>query len=415
MSVYLTCILTTNCTILEMEKDVKKIFSENFRKFLANFTDILKIVPDNVIGHIVINDSDIGKTQQRMVSCEIFSAPLRRTFSMESPKSPTIHNVAKRAGVSLSTVSRVLNDSASVTSQTREKVEAAIDELGYEKTKAESIKSVEETKAVGLIIPDILNPFFPLLIKGVENVSKIHGYDLILCDSDDDLELEQQHIHTLQHREVDGVIIIPSSETTHVEELVNGGIPFVFLDRFIEIEGASYVISDSEDGAYQAMKYLLKLGHQRILHVIGHKQLSTEQARIRGIQRALTEEGLLYDDALCVDGNYHTENAYRAVTHVLQERTEFTAIFATNDMMALGAKQSLEEHGLKIPEDISLIGYDDIFFASIISLTTVAQPAYEMGKNAMVLLLDLINERITAPQHIVLRPSMVIRGSCQRR
>jgi len=334
---------------------------------------------------------------------------------METPKSPTIHDVAKRAEVSLSTVSRVLNDSASVSRQTREKVEAAINELNYEKTRTENLKEPQEVRTVGLIIPDILNPFFPLLIKGIEHVSKIHEYSLILCDSEGDVVLEHHHINTLCGRGVEGIILIPSSGDTHLEKVVKKGFPFVFLDRFIELDGASYVTSDNEEGAYQAVKYLLKLGHRRIVFVTGPKDLSTERSRAKGAQRALAEEEITCDDKLCVIGNYRTEDAYQAILAMLQKRPEFTAIFATNDMMAFGAKKALEEHGLKIPDDISLVGYDDILFSSIISLTSVSQPTYEMGRNAMVLLLDLINERLTTPQHIVLRPSMVIRGSCKRR
>jgi LacI family transcriptional regulator len=334
---------------------------------------------------------------------------------MGSTKSPTIHDVAKRAGVSLSTVSRVLNDSDSVNPQTREKVEAAIKEVRYEKSRPESAKSVEKSSIVGLIIPDLLNPFFPLLIHGIEQVSKIHNYSLMLCDSEDSAELEQQHISTLCERGVDGIILIPTSEATYLEKLIKKQCPFVFLDRFIEVDSASYVTSDNEEGAYQGTKYLLKLGHQRILMLTGPQNLSTEQARIRGVQRALAEEGIQYDNELCVTGNYHTEEAYQIVLSMLQKGINFTAIFAMNDMMAFGAKRALEEQGIRIPDEISLVGYDDILFSSIISLTSVSQPTYELGRNAMVLLLDLIHGRITTPQHIVLRPSMVIRGSCKRR
>jgi len=334
---------------------------------------------------------------------------------MESGKTATIHDVAKRAGVSLSTVSRVLNDYDSINPQTRERVEAAIKELNYEKSKPESAKSLKEKKTVGLILPDILNPFFPLLIKGIKQVSKIHGYHLILCDSENDVPLEQRHIDNLYDRGVDGVILIPSSATTHVENLIESGLPFVFLDRFIEVDDASYVISDNEEGAYQAVKYLLKLGHHCIVNLTGPPELSTERARITGYKRALAESEVECQEELFVCGNYSLEGAYRAIDDLLQKNVKFSAIFATNDMMAFGAKQALEEHNLHVPNDVSLVGYDDILFSSIISLTTVSQPAYEMGRNAMLLLLDLINERITTPQRVILRPSMVIRGSCQRR
>ena len=334
---------------------------------------------------------------------------------METGKSPTIHDVAQLAGVSLSTVSRVLNDYDSVNSQTRERVEAAIKESGYEKSKPEPAKPAQEKKTVGLIIPNILNPFFPLLIKGIEQVSKIHGYHLILCDSENDVSIEEQHIDNLYERGVTGIILIPSSETTHVENLIKSKLPFVFLDRYLDMEGASSVVSDNEEGAYQAVKYLLKLGHRRIVHLTGPRDLSTEKARMKGSQRALAEENLTCTEDLCIEGNYDLEDAYHHIKNLLQKDVSFTAIFAANDMMAFGAEQALKEHGLKIPEDVSLVGYDDIRFSSIIALTTVAQPTYEMGRNAMVLLLDLIEGRVSTPQQIVLRPSMMIRESCRRR
>ncbi len=335
---------------------------------------------------------------------------------MNTSKTATIHDVAKHAGVSLSTVSRVLNDYDAVNPQTRERVEAAIKAVRYEKSKPESAKTAERARMVGVIIPDLLNPFFPLLIHGIEQVSKIHNYDLVLCDSEDSADLERRHINTLCERGVDGIILIPTSEeATHLERLIKKQCPFVFLDRFVELEGANYVTSDNEEGAYQATKYLLKLGHQQILFLSGPKNVSTEHARLKGVHRAFLEEGIDDDDEFWLIGNYHVEEAYQLVRSALQKGLEFTAIFAMNDMMAFGAKRALEEHGISIPDEMSLVGYDDILFSSIISLTSVSQPTSEMGRNAMVLLLDLIHERITMPQHIVLRPSMVIRGSCQRR
>lgn len=334
----------------------------------------------------------------------------------ESLKSPTIHDVAQRAGVSLSTVSRVLNDYVSVSSHTRERVESAIRELHYERPKvADDVKDTEEVNSVGLIVPDILNPFFPLLIKGVEQVSRIHGYHLILCDSENDPELERQHIMNLYQRGVSGILLISTADQSPVEELISNGFPLVFLDRAIESEAVSYVISDNEDGAYQAVRYLLKLGHQRIVNLTGPEFLNTEKARLKGYQRALTEENLPFQQELMICANYHLEEAYHKIWSLLEKGQEFTAVFATNDMMAFGAKQALEEWGKSIPDDVSLVGYDDIQFSSIISLTSVSQPTLEMGRNAMLLLLDLIKERIKTPQHIVLRPSMVIRGSCKRR
>ncbi|PIE36012.1 LacI family transcriptional regulator [candidate division KSB3 bacterium] len=333
---------------------------------------------------------------------------------METSKAPTIHDVAQLARVSLSTVSRVLNDYEAVNPQTRERVETAIKKLNYEKSKSDTVKPGRKKKTVGLIIPDIVDPFYPLLIKGIEQVAKIHGYHLILCDSENDISMEEQHIDNLYERGVDGVILIPSPETTSVENLVKSGLPFVFLNRFLEMEGASYVVSDNEEGAYQAIKYLLKLGHRQIVHLSGPQAFSTEKSRITGCKRALAEEGLQCEKDLYIEGNYGLEDAYAQIKALLQKNVSFTAIFAANDMMAFGAKQALKEHGLNIPDDISLVGYDDICFSSVIALTTVAQPSYEMGRNAMVLLIDFIEGRVSSPQQIVLRPSMIIRESCQR-
>ena len=334
---------------------------------------------------------------------------------MEPSKSPTIHDVAKRAGVSLSTVSRVINGHPSVSPQTRGRVEAAIRDLQYEKTKTEQVRPARKMKAVGLIVPDILNPFFACLIKGIEHVSRIHNYSLILCDSENNAAIEQQHLNALADRAVDGIIIIPSSETVSVDRLVRNNVPFVFLDRFLEIKGANYVISDNEEGAFQAVKYLLKLGHRRIVNLTGPQYLSTEKERFKGYQRALLEEGIEQNEEFIICGNYELEDAYHEVAALLKKHVTFTAIFATNDIMAFGAKQALEEQGFNVPDDVSLVGYDDIRFSLTLSLTSVAQPTHEMGRNAMVLLIDLIKGRIQTPQHIVLRPSMVIRSSCKRK
>ncbi|MBN2553851.1 MAG: LacI family DNA-binding transcriptional regulator [Spirochaetales bacterium] len=311
----------------------------------------------------------------------------------------------------MATVSRVLNDEASVSSEVREKVRDVARRLDYGKPQ----RRARKTRVVGLIVPDILNPFFPLLTKGIENVSKIQGYHIIFCDSEDSLKGETENIDKLLDFEVEGMVVVPSvGENRRIDELVTDHFPLVLLDRMINNEQSCTVSADNLEGAYQAVKYLINMGHRRILHLAGPANLNTGLDRLQGYQKALQEAGIEYDEQLVINGGFHFSEAYEETRRTAQGPLPFTAIFSANDTMAFGAFQALKEAGIDIPGKVSLVGYDDIPFASTMGLTTVAQPIYEMGRNAMIMLLDLVNERIAAPQQIVLRPSMVLRSTCQR-
>ncbi len=337
---------------------------------------------------------------------------------MENSKPPTLHDVAKKAGVSPSTVSRVMHGNPSVKTEVRNKVENALRELNYYKSKTAGSKKKSGGNIIGLIVPDILNPFFPLLIKGIENIAKIQGYSVILCDSENDCEIEEKHIKNLLQKGIDGLIFVPSpGKNAFINDLINEQVdfPLVFLDRKIENEHINFVTSANEEGAYHAVKYLLSLGHRKIVYIAGEKYLSTEKERFNGYKKAIQEESINLNESLILNGHHNWDDSYKEVSRLIESGAPFTAIFASSDIMAFGAKQALEDRNLKIPNDISIIGYDDIPFSSAISLTTVSQPAYEMGKNAMLLLIDLINKRVQTPHHIVLRPSMIIRGSCMKR
>jgi len=331
-------------------------------------------------------------------------------------KTVTIHDIAQIAGVSISTVSRVINDNPTVKQKTRNRVQNVLEELHYEKQKSTSRKRFIASKIIGLIIPDILNPFFTVLIKGIENAAKIQGYSIILCDSENDVDIETKHTETLLKNGIEGLIFIPAAGRNNLlHTLISDDFPLVFLDRKIGNERTNYVVSANEEGAYHAVKYLLSLGHTNILYIAGDRQLSTEIDRFNGYRRAIEEANIPLNTELLINGEYSWEKAYTEVTTLLAADTRFTSIFASSDIMAFGAKQAVEDNGKRIPDDISIIGFDDIPFSSAISLTTVSQPAYEMGKNAMLMLIDLMKGRISPPQRIVLRPSMIIRGSCRKR
>jgi LacI family transcriptional regulator len=334
---------------------------------------------------------------------------------MESDRDPTIHDVARKASVSPSTVSRVLNDSPHVKEQVRRRVKEAIQAVGYEKSRSIGARRGKQSGIIGLVIPDLLNPFFPLLIKGIENVAKIQGYSIILCDSENDIGIEEKHVKNLLSEGIEGLIFIAApGENSFIGQLLREEFPLVFLDRTIGNEKSNCVTSSNEEGAHQAAKYLLSLGHRDIVYIAGPRYLSTERERYRGFRTALEEEGVPLREELIVQGQHDWNAAYRGVMELIDSSRRFTAVFASSDIMAFGAKQALEDRGFAIPEHVSIMGYDDIPFSAAISLTTVSQPAYEMGRNAMHLLIDLIHKRVRAPHCIVLRPSMIIRRSCKK-
>ncbi len=332
---------------------------------------------------------------------------------MHKRKKYNLIDIARMADVSTATVSRVLNRNPNVKVEIKRRVEEVVKQLDYKPPHKASFNSNSIT--VGVVVPDIANPWFPLLVKGIENTARVHGFAITLCDSNNDPEIEKKQLSSLMDRGVDGLILIPTdSSGSRLRELAEGYVPVVFLDRDIDHPGTHYVTSDNEGGAYQAAKYLISLGHRSILYLGGRTDINTEPQRYAGFRRALEEAGISPDSHAHLLGEYSFDKARELVAKVAHHRPRFTAIFASDDFMALGAKQALEERGLRVPQDVSLVGFDDIPFASLISLTTISQPAFELGKSALLLLNDVMNKRVVAPQKIVLPTSIIIRGSCVR-
>jgi LacI family transcriptional regulator, galactose operon repressor len=325
-----------------------------------------------------------------------------------------IMDIARVAGVSTATVSRVLNRNPSVKRELKERVDKAAKQLNYEINRRLPFNPRSVT--VGVVVPDISNPWFPLLVKGIENTARIHGYAVALCDSDNDEGVEEKQLSALVERGVDGLIIIPTDTPTHyMAELVEQEYPLVFLDRDIDHDGANYVTSDNEEGAYQATKYLISLGHREIAYIGGPSSINTEPLRHAGYQKALREADIDPEKQVHVWGHYSYEKTRAEVRALLSRQpAAFTAVFASGDVMALGAREALELNGMRVPDDISLVGFDDIPFASLLGLTTISQPAFEMGKNALLLLNDVMKGRVEAPKNVILPTSIVIRSSCRR-
>lgn len=333
---------------------------------------------------------------------------------MKKKNSPNITDVAEKAGVSPATVSRVLSNREIVRSETVKKVLEAVAELQYEPG-SPVVRKPKKTNIISVIIPDLTDQFFTMLIKGIQDEGLLHEYSILLYSTDNSPDKEKDIIRLTANKDIDGVILVPvedSPESTAPYD--DKELHYIFLDRVIEKKDISAIVSDDEEGSYQATKYLLDLGHKNILYIGGENQFSTERNRLKGYKKAITDHGILPDENLIRECSFHYAEAFRETFSVFKEGHEFSAIFAANDLIALGAKAAVEKYGKLIPEDISLIGYGDIPTSEYLALTTVSMPAYEMGKSAFLLLLDYIENRLETTKKIILRPSIVFRSTCKR-
>lgn len=332
---------------------------------------------------------------------------------MSQKVQPTIKDVAAKARVSVSTVSRVLNKNDSVQESIRSRVDSAIRDLGYRRIRAGSEKRLA-LDLVALLANTIDNPFFLPLFQGIESTARLHGLNMLFVSNDNDEAIDQENVDRLQQAGVKGIIQIGVKQAPKLRELIRQGFPVVLLDHRDGDEEVSFIDSSNELGAYHATTYLIKLGHRRIAFVHGPEGIATSVRRFRGYRRALEENGLELDEDLVCFGNFEYATAKRAMSEFLDRGADFSAVFSSNDQMAFGVLSALNDHGVDVPGRVSVVGYDDIPLAEAMSLTTVAQPIYDMGRNAVLLLLDLLSGRVQHPAKIVLQSHLVIRGSCGR-
>lgn len=332
-------------------------------------------------------------------------------------KAVTIKEVADRAKVSVATVSRVLNNSIQVKGHLKRSVDQAIQELGYQyQPPAAAGRKAREPARIGIVLPNIGNPYFSLLIAGISNSAVVSGAEILLFNSDENIETETRHFTRIAHSNVQGVIYIPFAKKvdSFVFELMEKKFPLVFLDRELENGETCFVGSNNVEGAYQATTYLLDLGHRDIVFISGPLHLSTSTARFEGYSRGLAEFGLKVRKELVLYGDTTYEGGLREMKKFLSQKVKFSAVFGSDDRMATGARRAVVEAGLTVPEDVSIIGYDNIPFSEYMELTTIAQPSYELGRNALILLMELIEHRRRPPQRILLRDSLIIRKSCRK-
>src|SRR6195256_693394 len=327
----------------------------------------------------------------------------------------TVHDVARRAGVSTSTVSHVVNRTRFVSDELRERVEAAMRELDYTPNAAARMLTLKRSHTIGLIVSDIRNPFFASVARGVEDVAQEQGYTLVVCKSDESAGREPACLNALETRAVDGVLLASAGVADeHLARLVQAGYPIVLVDRDLPELGASAVLLDNEGAAYSAVWHLITRGHRRIAMLSGRAAISTTTERIAGYQRALREAGIAIDQQLIVSGASTSEGGAIAADTVLDMAELPSAIFSGNNLMSIGALQAIVNRGLAVPDDVALVGFDDFPFpwsdAFRPHLTTIAQPTYELGRRAAEILVQrLKGSNSKAAERVVLDGKLIVR------
>ena len=334
------------------------------------------------------------------------------------PATPvTIKDVARRAGVSAMTVSRVINSSPSVSPDTRSRVELAIAELGYIPSRLARGLSAQRTGTLALIVPDVANPFFTLIVRGSEDVARRAGYRVLLCDTRADLDLEREVIDEMIAHRVEGILIAPVSDRSrdHLRQLARFGVPFVLVDRTVPGLDADTVLGDSTGGARRLVEHLIALGHRRIGMITESGTVSTARDRRSGYEAALADAGLDVDPELLVEGSVDPDGGREGMRRLLELDRPPTAVFTVNNLVALGAIEAVRAAGREVPDDVALVCFDDIEYASRLHpfLTVMEQPAETFGTLGTQLLLERIERRAGKQRRTVVLPGQfVVRRSC---
>jgi LacI family transcriptional regulator, galactose operon repressor len=326
-----------------------------------------------------------------------------------------LEDIAKETGFSISTVSRVLsNSNYPVSEPIREKVIRVAATMGYEPNIAARSLRTDRTDTIGIIVDDLLSPFTPPIVRGIQDFLNEHGFLSLIVNSDWNPDQEQAAIKTLLSRPVDGIIFVEYSHQTTSDALNQSNKPHVFVHRLFGSPIKNSVVPDDYFGASLATEHLIHLGHHRIGYINGPENWHTCRARLRGYQDTLASHNLTFDASLIQPGDWEMESGYAAAKNFLEQDKPPTAIFAANDSMALGAIYAIQDAGLRIPEDIAVVGYDNRNFTTTVRprITTVSMPVIEMGGVAAELLLKQIAEGRKEEEEIKVKGQLIIRETC---
>lgn len=327
----------------------------------------------------------------------------------------TIRDIATLAKVSIATVSAVINSSAYVSPPLKRRVTKALKELDYFPNEIARSLRIKRTKSLGVVIPDITNPFFTSVVRGIEDVANKFGYTVILCNSDEDHGKEKLYINMLRSKHIDGLLLAAAGIDIKYPE--NPKFPIIYINRIPLNPNVDSVIVNNFRGAYEATRYLIQLGHTRIAMVSGIPGLFTTIERLRGYKEAMVSAGLPVVKGFLKQGDGRLASGYEKGKELLKLEKKPTAIFVTNNLMTLGVMKAIDELHLLCPEDVSIVGFDEVEWTDVFhpKLTTVAQPAYEMGKQSAELLISRIEGEATKRvKRIILEPTLKIRESCRQ-
>lgn len=330
-------------------------------------------------------------------------------------KAPNIYDVARFARVSVFTVSAVVNNNGNVSSALRRRVEVAVQKLNYRPNLLARGLVKHQTHTLGIVVRDIVNPFFPLLVRGAEDTAHKAGYSVLLCNSDDQREKEEQYLELLLSKRVDGILLnkAPGTLSSSLRQLLaESEVPVVSLMRTSPDLKGDAVVTDDEKGAFEAVSHLARVGHRRIALVSGPLSVSNGKARQRGFSKALQAASLELERDLVVEGDYHIDSGYRAGLSLLPRRPD--AVFVANYLMTVGLMKAADEMGLGCPEDFGLASFDDYPWLSCFRprLTTVELPKYEIGATAVQILLERMSGKSRQRALIKLTPELHVRESC---
>ncbi len=328
----------------------------------------------------------------------------------------TMRQIAERAEVSIGTVSHVINGTAKVREKLRQRVLDAIRSLGYQPSQLARGLRRNQTNMVVMIVPDITNPFFPAVVRGVEDVAYKGGFRLVLCNTDNDAQKESFYLNEMRSYRPAGWLVIPATDsnmTTQLKSSVITGSPVVCIDRQPPGWKGDVVLVANEAGAHSATQHLLRMGHRQLAVITGPLHLTNAVERLQGFKRALAEAKVPIEPEYIQEARFNRQSGYQAAMRLLRMLPRPSAIFACNDLMAMGVLLATRELGLHCPDDISIVGFDDLDFAEFTApaLTSVHQPGYQIGTTAARLLLDRIDGSRMSPRKIALPSELKIRHS----
>jgi LacI family transcriptional regulator len=342
-------------------------------------------------------------------------SPKKQNSQPNAGKAASIYDVARESGVSAFTVSAVINNKSHVSKKLRERVEAAIQKLNYRPNLLARSLAKQKTHTIGMIVPDIANPFFPMVVRGAEDAAQKNGYNLLLCNSDDNLEKEESALELLLSKRVDGILLTKAVKDFRpsLQQMIREvNVPIVLVMRTSPKVSQDAVITDDYRGAYEAVCHLARSGRHRIGLMGGPMKVSNGKARWQGFNDALLASGLTYDPELVIEGDYRMESGYRGGHLLLSHRPD--GVYVANYLMTVGLLKAAEEMGLRCPEDFGLVSFDDYPWLGIFrpKLTTVELPKYQLGYQAAELLLERIAGKRGKGVVRKLQPELRVRESC---